>query len=328
MATNTNAPSIGAAATTTALPENAPHQRASESVVEISGLRKSYGDRVVVDNLSLRVERGEIFGILGTNGAGKTTSIECVQGMRRADAGEIRVLGCDPIADRTALRGRVGSQLQDSHLPDRLRVGEAMRLFAADAEQARIGMDDWELNDLASVPFAGLSGGQRQRLFLALALLNQPEVVFLDELTQGLDPNARRQVWGLIERVRDRGTTVVLVTHFMEEAEMLCDRVAVMTNGQLVAEGTPSQLIERFSEGVRVRFECPESLVASLDSTPMVRSVRVLGSEVEITGPSPMLAHVGAALVEASAVPPTFRVDQPDLESALLNLIDPNGVSQ
>lgn len=322
MATNTQASSIGAAATRTAFPTGT-----TQPVVQISGLRKSYGDKVVVDDLSLQVERGEIFGVLGTNGAGKTTSIECVQGIRRADAGELRVLGCDPIADRNALRGRVGSQLQDSHLPDRLRVGEAMRLFAADAEQARTGMADWELDDLASVPFAGLSGGQRQRLFLALALLNQPEVVFLDELTQGLDPNARRQVWGLIERVRDRGTTVVLVTHFMEEAEMLCDRVAVMADGHLVAEGTPAELIERHSQGVRVRFECPESLVPSLESAPLVTSVRSLGTEVEVTGPSPMLAYLGAALVDASAVPPTLRVDQPDLESALLNLIDPNGVT-
>lgn len=299
--------------------------RTTDAVLNIAGAQKSYGDRMVVDDVSLEVDRGEIFGIVGTNGAGKTTLVECAQGIRKADRGHLRVLDCDPIADRANLRGRVGSQLQDSQLPDRLRVAEAVHLFADGRDQARAAMTDWELDELAKVPFAELSGGQRQRLFLALALLNHPEVVFLDELTQGLDPNARRQVWALIEQVRASGTTVVLVTHFMEEAEVLCDRVAVMVAGRIIAIGSPAELIEQFSDGIRARFGCPAHLVPTLERTPLVSNVRVTGGEVEITGPSAALAHVGAALVAADAVPPNIRVDQPNLESALINLIEPNG---
>lgn len=292
-------------------------------VLELAGLTKTYGKTTVVDDLSLTVERGEIFGILGTNGAGKTTSVECAQGLRRPDAGNVRVLGHDPIRERSALAGRVGSQLQDSNLPDRLRVGEAMRLFADTAEQARQAMTDWQLNDLTKVPFAGLSGGQRQRLFLALALLNRPEIVFLDELTQGLDPDARRSVWQLIERVRAHGTTVVLVTHFMEEAEVLCDRVAVMTNGRLVAEGTPDDLIDRFGQGVRVRFPGTAADIDWLMRVPDVSTARVAGPDIEIFGPSTVTAQVGHALVQRGRTPVSLRVHQPDLEDALLHVLHP-----
>lgn len=299
-----------------------------DPVLELAGLTKSYGSTRVIDDLSLHVERGEIFGILGTNGAGKTTSVECAQGIRRADGGTVRVLGCDPIHDRAALRGRVGSQLQDSHLPDRLRVSEAMHLFANSSAHAQSGMRAWELEDIAKVPFAGLSGGQRQRLFLALALLNDPEIVFLDELTQGLDPNARRSVWKLIEQVRDRGTTVVLVTHFMEEAEVLCDRVAVMTAGRLVALGTPNELVERHSHGVRVRYEGQAEDAAWLEQLPGVVSARVIGSDIEVVGPSTIIAYIGSELVARGRAPVGMRVDQPDLEAALLTIIDPTGTGQ
>lgn len=289
--------------------------------METVGLTKSYGGHRVVDDLTLRVERGEIFGILGTNGAGKTTSVECVQGLRRPDAGQVRVLGQDPIRDRANLAGRVGSQLQDSNLPDRLRVAEAVRLFAGSKDQARRAMADWQLDEIAKVPFAGLSGGQRQRLFLALALLNDPEVVFLDELTQGLDPNARRRVWKLVERVRDRGTTVVLVTHFMEEAEVLCDRVAVMTSGRIVDQGTPSDLIERHGAGVRVRFAAPSGELGWLARVPGVTAAAVEGREIEVRGPSTMIAHLGAALIANGHEATALRVHQPDLEDALLTLL-------
>lgn len=298
----------------------------SPPVVEIEGLTKSYGDHVAVNNLSMSVRRGEIFGVLGTNGAGKTTSVECAQGLRRADAGTVRVLGHDPIRDRQQLRGRVGSQLQDSSLPDRLRVREAMRLFADDTAQADAAMQDWDLHDLARSAFGDLSGGQRQRLFLALALLNKPEVVFLDELTQGLDPSARRSVWELIENVRDQGTTVLLVTHFMEEAEALCDRVVVVVNGSVIDRGSPAELIERHSAGVRVRF-LPAGSTEWLAAVPGVVGVSQAGSEIEVRGPSAMIAHLGAALVERGQVPESLRVDQPDLEDALLSLIAPAGAS-
>jgi len=299
-----------------------------ETVLEIEGLHKTYGEFTAVEDVSLAVDRGEIFGILGSNGAGKTTSVECAQAIRRADAGRIRVLGHDPITERAKLRGRVGSQLQDSSLPDRLRVGEAVRLFADDTRQAKSTIGEWELDDLVKVPFAGLSGGQRQRLFLALALLNRPEIVFLDELTQGLDPNARRSVWTLIERVRDRGTTVVLVTHFMEEAEVLCDRVVVMNSGRIVDRGTPAELIDRHSNGIRMRFPYADADLGWIERSPDVDTVTRTGSEVEVVGASRILAHVGAGLVERGDVPTNIRVHQPDLEDALLTLINTNGASQ
>jgi ABC-2 type transport system ATP-binding protein len=293
-------------------------------VLEITALHKSYGEHHAVRDLSLSVEKGEIFGILGSNGAGKTTSVEIAQGIRRADSGLVRVLGHDPIADRTRLRGRVGSQLQDSNLPDGMRVIEAIRLFADGKKQVDAALNDWELSDLAKVPFGKLSGGQRQRLFLALALLNNPEVVFLDELTQGLDPNARRSVWELIERVREGGTTVVLVTHFMEEAEVLCDRVVVMTNGVVLDRGMPSELIERHGSGTRMRFGSDSQDLTWLHAVPEVTSVTRIGSEVEVAGSGPMVAYVGAALVARGQVPDSVRVSQPNLEDALLTLINPN----
>ena len=266
-------------------------------VLECAGLTKTYGGHTAVDDLHLEVRAGEIYGILGANGAGKTTSVECAQGLRRPDRGSIRVLGLDPVADKARLRGRVGSQLQQANLPDRLKVREAIRLFAADRAQARQAMADWELEAIAGTPFAGLSGGQRQRLFLALALLNDPEVVFLDELTQGLDPSARSEVWALIERVRDRGTTVVLVTHFMNEAEALCDRVAVMRAGRLVDLDTPAGLIDRHGGGVRMRFDGLPDDLEWVGQVPDVDSVRFDRNEVEARGRSSMIVRIGAELV-------------------------------
>jgi ABC-2 type transport system ATP-binding protein len=191
-------------------------------VIEVDKLRKRYGDRVVVDDLSLTVERGEIFGILGPNGAGKTTTVECIEGVRVADAGTISVLGLDPRRDRARLRTRLGVQLQESALPDKLRVAEALELYASfydkPADWRRLA-DELGLADRLRTPYAKLSGGQKQRLSIALALIPDPEIAVLDELTTGLDPQARRETWRLIEDVRARGVTVLLVTHFMEEAD-------------------------------------------------------------------------------------------------------------
>lgn len=309
------------------LEHSSPDQLAPDVVVSLQGLTKRYGEHTAVDHLSLNVRRGEIFGILGTNGAGKTTSVECAQGLRRPTTGSVRVLGLDPITERSALAGRVGSQLQDSNLPDRLRVREAVWLFAESETAAQRVMEDWKLNDIARQPFGALSGGQRQRLFLALALLNQPEVVFLDELTQGLDPDARRSVWRLIERVRDSGTTVVLVTHFTEEAEVLCDRLAVMTNGKRVAEGTPSELIDRFSGGVRVRFAGGSHELAWARLVPGVANARLAGDDVESTGDPTIVGRIGHELVERGMATVAVRVHQPTLEEALLNIIAPEEVA-
>lgn len=291
-------------------------------VVELNGLTKRYGNTTVVDDVTLHVERGEIFGILGTNGAGKTTSVECAQGLRRPDAGNVRVLGLDPVSDRTALAGRVGSQLQDSNLPERLKVEEAVWLFANSRASAQKIMSEWELTEIARKPFGALSGGQRQRLFLALALLNEPEVVFLDELTQGLDPDARRTVWDLIEKVRATGATVVLVTHFTEEAEALCDRVAVMRDGRLIDQGTPAELVSRFSGGIRVRFNGGAEELAWARLIPGATSASKRGEDIEVTGAPTLVAHVGHALVQNNLGATPLRVHQPDLEEALITIIN------
>jgi ABC-2 type transport system ATP-binding protein len=216
------------------------------TVIEIDGLNKSYRTRKVVHDVSLRVERGEIFGIAGPNGAGKTTVVECASGLRSRDGGTLRVLGLDPQRDRRALLQRIGVQLQEAALPDAIRVGEALRMYASLYDKPadwRELMDEWGLTDKNRARFAGLSGGWKQRLFIALALVGNPEVVFLDELTTGLDPLARRTTWELIRNMRERGVTVVLVTHFMDEAEALCDRIAIIDHGRVITEGTPQELI-------------------------------------------------------------------------------------
>ena len=231
------------------------------ALITVDHLRKAYGRTLAVDDLSFSVEQGEIFGILGPNGAGKTTTVECVQGLRDADGGTIRVLGFDPATNAAELRQRVGSQLQDSALPGRLRVAEALDLFAAfahspvDREEL---LTRWRLQDVRDQAFDSLSGGQRQRLFIALAFVNSPELVFLDELTQGLDPQARRATWELIREIRRDGTTVVLVTHFMDEAEHLCDRVAVVDDGRIIALDTPQGLIDELGLPSVVRFTTSE----------------------------------------------------------------------
>ncbi|GAA0527598.1 ABC transporter ATP-binding protein [Paractinoplanes ferrugineus] len=217
----------------------------SASVIEVEHLHKAYGTTVAVDDVSFTVGPGEIFGILGRNGAGKTTTVECLIGLRTPDRGRIRVLGRDPHRDHEELTRRVGVQLQDGQLPDRLRVGEAMRLYQsfypdpADAKEllAQLGLKGRE-----KTPYAKLSGGQKQRLSIALALIGRPRIAVLDELTTGLDPHARRDTWDLISEVRDQGVTILLVTHFMPEAERLCDRVAVIHDGRVLVAGTPAEL--------------------------------------------------------------------------------------
>ncbi|MGP3918629.1 ABC transporter ATP-binding protein [Nonomuraea sp. 10N515B] len=218
------------------------------AIIEINELRKSYKSGAAIDGVTLRVERGEIFGLAGPNGAGKTTLVECVSGLRRADGGTLRVLGLDPHTDRRVLLQRIGAQLQEAALPDAIKVGEALRMYASFYDRPadwRAVMDEWGLADRKSVRFANLSGGWKQRLFIALALVGNPELVLLDELTTGLDPAARRTTWGLIRAMRERGVTVVLVTHFMDEAEALCDRLAVIDRGHVIAEGTPRDLIAK-----------------------------------------------------------------------------------
>ncbi|MFZ5872228.1 MAG: ABC transporter ATP-binding protein, partial [Actinomycetota bacterium] len=243
--------------------------------VSVRSLRKRYGDTVAVADVSFDVAEGEIFGLLGPNGSGKTTSVECMQGLRRPDAGELSVFGHDPVTEPRQVRSLVGSQLQDSALPERLKVWEALRLFSRISpggppwEQL---LEDWGLGDRREAAFGDLSGGQRQRLFVALALVADPRLVVLDEMTTGLDPAARRVAWDLVAAVRERGTTVVLVTHFMDEAERLCDRLAVLVHGRVVAEGTAGELVASQSPETTVRFSTRDD-VGFLDRVPGVERV-------------------------------------------------------
>ncbi len=236
--------------------------RSTDLVVEIDDLRKVYGRVVAVDGISLRVRRGEVFGILGPNGAGKTTTVECAAGLRRPDGGRVRVLGYDPRTNPGEVRQRVGVQLQQAVLPDRMKVGEAMAVFASayrrTADAATL-LADWGLGEHRGKAFKALSGGQKQRLFIALALLGDPQIVVLDELTTGLDPAARRDTWAMVRNLRDRGVTVLLVTHAMDEAEALCDRVVVINRGRIVAAGTPDEIrgAERTLESAYLNLTAP-----------------------------------------------------------------------
>jgi ABC-2 type transport system ATP-binding protein len=295
-------------------------------VVTVRGLRKAYGNRVVVDGLDLDVPAGEIVGLIGANGAGKTTTVECIQGLRKPDAGVLRVLGYDPVTQPEQLRPHVGSQLQDSALPDRLRVAEAVALF-----RTPHGHDGAELLERFGLTarrrsaFASLSGGERQRLFLVLALLNRPRLVILDELTQGLDPAARRDVWGAVRQLHADGTTVLLVTHEMDEAEALCNRVVAMRGGLVLDTGAPADLVNRHGSVAAIRFSLPDPPAGLLDQLRRldgVRSVDRTGSRVVVRGDRRVIAPVGAALVRWESVPDDMSVHVPTLEDALLGLLD------
>lgn len=292
-----------------------------DQVVSVRGLVKAYGNRRVVDGLDLDVAAGEIVGLIGANGAGKTTTVECIQGLRRPDAGRLRVFGLDPLADAGRLRGLVGSQLQSSGLPDRLRVAEAVQLFSG-----RDGQDLLEQFGLAErrrAPFASLSGGERQRLFLVLAVVNRPRLVILDELTQGLDPAARRGVWAAIDELRGAGTTVLLVTHELDEAEELCDRVVAMRAGRVLDSGTPAELVDRYGRSATITFTMPGGLhPEALAGLPNVDSVRVQAGKATVTGHRAAIAEVGALLVQAGPVPADLSVRVPRLEDALVDLLE------
>ncbi len=294
--------------------------------IRVEGLTKAYGDRPILKGLTFDVAPQEIFGILGPNGVGKTTSVEIVQGLRRRDAGTIELLGLDPVRDRGKLRTMIGAQLQSSALPDRLRVGEALRLFArlaGDVVDWRELRDTWDLARLEHSYFGSLSGGERQRLFVALALVNRPQVVFLDELTQGLDPAARRETWRLVRRVREQGTTVVLVTHSMDEAEQLCDRVGVLHDGRLTACDTPERLIAGAADGVRVRFSYEHSGdLSGLEAIDGVRRVAHDGSRVEIATLPASVVPIAAELARRDIAPDDFTIVRPTLEDVFVSLTE------
>jgi ABC-2 type transport system ATP-binding protein len=292
--------------------------------IEVEGLRKAYGDTIALGGVSFTVAEGEIVGILGPNGAGKTTAAECVTGLRRPDAGHVRVLGLDPLADGAELHEVVGVQLQTGELPARLRVREILELYRSfyrDRADAGELLEVFGLAGKRDAFYKSLSGGQKQRLSIALALIGQPTVAVLDEMTTGLDPRARRETWDFIEAVRDRGTTMMVVTHFMDEAQRLCDRVALMDHGQIVAIGTPGQLAEEAGGGKRVRFvpgkPFDDQLLTDL---PEVRSLDRQGRHVVVSGSGRLVNAVILTLAAAGVTADDVELESATLEDAFIAL--------
>ena len=296
-----------------------------QPVIHVAAIHKTYGTIAAVDEVSFEVQPGEIFGLIGPNGAGKTTTMECVEGLRVPDRGAISVLGLDPTRQRNALQERIGVQLQEAQLQKRIKVREAVAFWASLYRKPVDGdhlIEQLGLSDKRNAWFMTLSGGQKQRLFIALALINDPELVFLDELTTGLDPQARRAIWDLVRGIRQRGKTVLLTTHLMEEAERLCDRVAIIDHGRLVDIGTPTDLVRR---------NCPErsvilvtedpAAVERFRAIPQVRSVNSQGSQVTIRGPQvDLVTQVIQCVAEHRIRVIDFRTELPTLEDVFLKL--------
>ncbi|MFJ9248298.1 ABC transporter ATP-binding protein [Streptomyces sp. NPDC101776] len=295
-------------------------------VIEVTALRKSYGGRAVVDGVSFAVEEGEIFGILGPNGAGKTTTVECVEGLRVPDAGRVRVTGLDPVADHEEVARVLGAQLQESELQAKLTVREALELYAAFYPHPA----DWRplaerlgLTAKLTTRFAKLSGGQKQRLFIALALIGNPRVVVLDELTTGLDPRARRDTWQLIEDVRASGVTVLLVTHFMEEAQRLCDRIAVIDKGRVAALDTPDGLIRRSAGSTVISFTPSAPLDdGDLNALPALTSVAHKDGRITLSGSDETVNAVITLLARGHITAHQLRVSDATLDDAFLDLTE------
>ena len=298
----------------------------SEAVVRVTGFRKTYGSVVAVDEISFDVRDGEIFGLIGPNGAGKTTTLECVEGFRTPDRGTISVLGLDPFRDAYKLQARIGVQLQQAQLQKRIKVWEAVHLWAAlyrreTADGERL-LEQLGLADKRNAWFMTLSGGQKQRLFIVLALINDPELVFLDELTTGLDPQARRAIWDLVRGIRERGKTVFLTTHLMEEAERLCDRVAIIERGRLVDIDAPEALVRRHCPQRTVILTTDDAAAETrFGAIPRVEAVVRQGSRYTIRGHGDdFVTAVIRCLSEANISVDDFRTVHPTLEDVFLQL--------
>jgi ABC-2 type transport system ATP-binding protein len=295
------------------------------TVIHVEGIQKRYGRTVAVADVSFDVRQGEIFGLIGPNGAGKTTTMECVEGLRSPDTGTIAVLGMNPVRDAYRLQERIGVQLQEAQLQKRIKVWEAVDLWASLYRNPVDGhrlLEQLGLREKRDAWFMTLSGGQKQRLFIALALIHDPELVFLDELTTGLDPQARRAIWELVRGIRDRGKTVFLTTHLMEEAERLCDRVAVIDHGRIVDVDTPAGLIAR---------HCPErsAIVTTGDpaaeerfrAMPQVDAVSRAGGVVSVRGRGDdLVTNVIRCIAEHHTAVTDFRTETPTLEDVFLRL--------
>lgn len=294
-------------------------------VIQVSSIRKTYGATVAVSEVSFEVGEGEIFGLIGPNGAGKTTTMECVEGVRRPDRGAISILGLDPFRDVYQLQNRIGVQLQQAQLQKRIKVWEAVDLWASLYSKAvdpgRL-LEQLGLSSKRNAWFMTLSGGQKQRLFIALALINDPEVVFLDELTTGLDPQSRRAIWDLVRGIRDRGKTVFMTTHLMEEAERLCDRVAVIEHGKIIDIGSPEELVRRHCPARTVVLATDNALAEEcLHRIPSAETVTRQDSRFTIQGRGDdFVTEVIQCLAENGIRVTDFRTVLPNLEDVFLKL--------
>ncbi len=294
-------------------------------MVTVQNLIKHYKDVKAVDGISFAVKRGEIFGIVGPNGAGKTTTIECIASMRRADSGSVDVLGLDPVKDSIVLKRRIGLQQQESEIQDRLRLWEAMELFSSfydtvlDWKALLKQLNLWEKKDSF---YSALSGGQKKRFFVAMALIGDPEIVFLDEFTSGLDPQSRISIWKLVKELRDQGRTIVLSTHYMDEAEKLCDRVAIIDHGKLTALDSPSNLISMHGGHIRVQFDVGDVFDGeSLSRLEGVESVLNDGNvcTLEVSASSTIVEIVKKLDAMGQGLD-SFRIEAPTLEDVFLNI--------
>jgi ABC-2 type transport system ATP-binding protein len=295
------------------------------AVIQVSGLSKSYGSTRAIDAATFEVRQGEIFGLIGPNGAGKTTTMECIEGLRAPDAGRLSVLGLNPITDGKALQNRIGVQLQEAQLQKRITVREAIdlwsRLYPAPLDGHQL-LAQLGIAGKSNARFMTLSGGQKQRLFIALALINDPDVVFLDELTTGLDPQARRAIWDLVRSIRDRGKTVFLTTHLMEEAERLCDRVAIIDHGRIVDIDSPAGLVNRHCpERTIVIATADDGVIAALRGIPGVDNVEREGSTVVVRARSiDVMTRLIRVLADRQTPVTDFRTIVPTLEDVFLKL--------
>lgn len=294
-------------------------------VISIENLTKTYGSLVAVDNISFEVYEGEIFGMVGPNGAGKTTTVENIEGLRKPDTGSIKVFGLNPINDRYKLRDRIGMQLQHASLPERIKVWEIMDLFSSmysNPLDYKDLLDQFGLSEKEDSTFMGLSGGQKQRLFIALSLINDPELVFMDELTTGLDPQARRTMWDLVKSISDKGKTVFLTTHFMEEAETLCDRVAIIDKGKIIALDSPENMIKSIGTDSRVTFKIEGDFnEEQLKNLRFISKIEKNENEYTVYGKgNELLVHTVNYLAEKGYRILELRSEQSNLEDVYLAL--------
>jgi ABC-2 type transport system ATP-binding protein len=299
-------------------------EESSPKAISVSHLKKHYGDVKAVEDVSFEVNEGEIFGMLGPNGAGKTTTVECITGLRRPDEGAISVLGLDPQVDREALHPVVGVQLQFSTFPDKLKVREILDLYRSfyrnptDPDELARALS---FDDKLGSYYQNLSGGQKQRLSVALALIGQPKIAVLDEMTTGLDPQGRLDTWELIEKNRDRGATIILVTHYMEEAERLCDRVALIDHGRIIALDTPEGLVEKVTGGKQVRFAPPKPFDDRLlTALPEVKSVERQGKHIRIVGSGQLINAIIQTLAQNGVEALDIQSEGATLEDAFVKL--------